>query len=120
MQFPSWINLRFRPTVAKTPIVKSVSSAAISSGLGNLEFPFTIESGADFTIKLSGIQFPSPSSKLKVYFTNIALRNVSEGVLQSNTSTDIVVRFQNVEAGYLKLNVLFNDKVFAFFETESH
>lgn len=83
-----------------------------------MEFPFTIDSGADFTLKLSGLQFPI-TTKLKIYFTNSAQRNVSEGVVQTATANEVVVRFTNVEAGYLKLNVLFNDKVFGFFETES-
>lgn len=38
----------------------------------------------------------------------------------SSTATEVIVRFTNVEAGYLKLNVLFNEKVFAYFETESY
>lgn len=96
-----------------------MASSQITSGLGNLEFPYTIESGADFTLTLSGIQFPT-GGKTRVYFTNNALRNVEEGVVLSSTATEIVVQFTTVEAGYLKLNVLFNDKVFGFFETESY
>jgi hypothetical protein len=68
---------------------------------------------------LTGIQFPT-GGKTRVYFTNNALRNVAEGVVSSSTATEVVVRFTNVEAGYLKINVLFNDKIFGFFETESY
>ena len=76
-----------------------------------------MENSASFKIRLTGLRF---KLNPKVYFTNSKGRIVANGVLFLSTVTDLLVEFTNSEAGYLNLNVLFEDKYFGYFETASN
>jgi len=49
-----WIDIRIYSSEALTSVIESVSGDIV--GLGNFEYPFTVENSAKFKIKLSGFK----------------------------------------------------------------
>ena len=76
-----------------------------------------MENSASFRIRLTGLRF---KLNPKVYFTNSKGRIVSNGVVLLSTVTELLTEFSNLEGGYLKLNALFDDKHFGYFEIASN